>query len=156
MSMLSIDFGGTRFNYRVAGVLLRGNRILLHKEEKDLYWYLPGGRCELMEASAETLVREFREEANATIEVQRLLWVIENFYNAHGETFHELGLYHLVTSNDIDMREEFTGVEANGNILYFRWFDIDALDSVRVLPLCLREAVKNIDNGITHYVNREI
>lgn len=77
--MITIEYGGTRFNYRVAGVLVRGNMVLLHKEEKDQYWYLPGGRCELMETSVETLVREFREEANATVTVQRLLWVIENF-----------------------------------------------------------------------------
>jgi 8-oxo-dGTP pyrophosphatase MutT (NUDIX family) len=72
--MISIGFEKGRFNYRVAGVLLRGNKVLLHKEEKDLYWYLPGGRCELLEPSPDTLVREFMEEANATVTVKRLLW----------------------------------------------------------------------------------
>jgi 8-oxo-dGTP pyrophosphatase MutT (NUDIX family) len=154
--MISIDFNGTRFNYRVAGVMLRGNKVLLHKEGRDLRWYLPGGRCELMETSADTLAREFMEEANATVEVKRLLWVIENFYEAHGEQSHELGLYYLVESSDIDTSEEFEGIEINGNTLYFRWFDIDKLEDVNVLPPMLKTALKNLSNDVRHFVNKEI
>jgi hypothetical protein len=35
--MISIASNGTVFNYRVAGVIIRNNRILLHKEGKDKY-----------------------------------------------------------------------------------------------------------------------
>ena len=153
--MISIDFNGKRFNYRVAGVMLRDGKVLLHKEGHDRYWYLPGGRCELMETSADTLVREFMEEANATVTVDRLLWVIESFYEARGEVFHELGLYYLVSSGDIDTRDEFEGIEINGNALYFRWFSIDELDNVKVLPAALGENLKKIGPHIGHIVNKE-
>lgn len=153
--MISIDFNGTRFNYRVAGVLVRGNRILLHKEGKDLKWYLPGGRCELMETSAATLAREFEEEANARVEVKRLLWIIENFYEAHGERFHELGLYYEISSEDIS-DNDFEGIEINGNTLYFKWFDMDKLDDVLVLPAVLREAFKEPRSSVKHFVSDEL
>lgn len=154
--MISIDFKGKRFNYRVAGVLLRDGKVLLHKEGRDQYWYLPGGRCELMETSSDTLVREFMEEANATVRVERLLWVIENFYEARGEAFHEIGLYYLIHSENINTNDEFEGIEINGNTLYFKWFRIDELDQVRVLPDTLREQLKDISPNICHVINKEI
>jgi 8-oxo-dGTP pyrophosphatase MutT (NUDIX family) len=117
---------------------------------------LPGGRCELLESSKDTLVREFMEEAGATVHVQRLLWVIENFYKAHGETFHELGLYYLTESDDINPEEEFEGGEINGNTLYFRWFDIDKLDEIEILPGVLHEALAGMNNGIQHFVSNEL
>ena len=154
--MISFVKEGVRFNYRVAGVLLRDGKVLLHKEGRDQYWYLPGGRCELMETSADTLVREFMEEANAAVTVERLLWVIENFYEAHGETFHEVGLYYLINSDNMNTADEFEGIEINGNTLYFKWFAIEELDAVRVLPDALRERLKNISPHIQHVINKEI
>ena len=40
---------GKRFNYRVVGVALHNGRVLLHKNETEHFWSLPGGRGELLE-----------------------------------------------------------------------------------------------------------
>lgn len=50
------------FGYRVAGILLRDNKILLQKPTSDTGYALPGGHVEFGETSTQTLVREFKEE----------------------------------------------------------------------------------------------
>ncbi len=51
----------------------------------DDYWAMPGGRAEIGETSARTIVREMQEELGCEVEVERLLWTVENFY-ADGNT----------------------------------------------------------------------
>jgi ADP-ribose pyrophosphatase YjhB (NUDIX family) len=78
--MISFDIGGARFNYRVVGIALDGNRVLLHRAEMDDFWSLPGGRGEILEPSEETLKREMMEELSIEIRVDRSVWVVENFF----------------------------------------------------------------------------
>ena len=66
-----------RFNYRVGGVCIERQRVLLNQEVGTDYWFLPGGRCQLMEPAADTLRREMREELEVTVRVGRMLWIVE-------------------------------------------------------------------------------
>ncbi|HEX8919017.1 MAG TPA: NUDIX domain-containing protein, partial [Chloroflexota bacterium] len=50
------------FNYRVAGLCIQDGWVLLHRMNEDPFWTVPGGRCEMLEPSAEALKREMREE----------------------------------------------------------------------------------------------
>jgi len=43
------------FSYRVAGILLRDNKILLQKPTNDTGFAIPGGHAEFGETNAETL-----------------------------------------------------------------------------------------------------
>ena len=47
----------------------------------------------MQETAEETLKREMREEMQTDITVQRLLWVVENFFQHGGKAFHELGKF---------------------------------------------------------------
>ncbi len=49
------------------------------------------------ETSAETLQREMVEELGVAVEVGRLLWVVENFFDFEKRHWHELGFYYLMT-----------------------------------------------------------
>src|SRR5687768_4637522 len=70
MTVFATD--STQLNYRVAGVCVHGGHVLLHREEQDGFWVLPGGRPLLFEASPDTLVREMEEEIAARIDAVRL------------------------------------------------------------------------------------
>jgi len=47
--MITFEEGEKRFTYRVAGIALDVDRVLLLRTEKDDFWFLPGGRVELLE-----------------------------------------------------------------------------------------------------------
>jgi ADP-ribose pyrophosphatase YjhB (NUDIX family) len=49
------------FSYRVAGILLRDNKILLQKPTNDTGYAVPGGHVRFGETNAQTLEREFMD-----------------------------------------------------------------------------------------------
>jgi ADP-ribose pyrophosphatase YjhB (NUDIX family) len=83
----------THLNYRVAGVCIHDGHVLLHRDDKDVFWVMPGGRPRLFESSLDALVREMKEEITTHVEVLRLLWVVENFFEYIGERMHEISYY---------------------------------------------------------------
>ena len=59
----------------VRGVVLKGNKILLVKENVDGCWSLPGGWADVGLSPAENVVKEIREESGYEVRVRRLLAV---------------------------------------------------------------------------------
>ena len=49
------------FSYRVAGILIHNDKVLLQRPENDDYAII-GGYVSLLETSVETLKREYQEE----------------------------------------------------------------------------------------------
>ena len=44
----------------------------------------------MLENSKDAIVREMQEEIGARVNVHRLLWVVENFFEYNARSFHEL------------------------------------------------------------------
>jgi ADP-ribose pyrophosphatase YjhB (NUDIX family) len=69
-----------------SGLLRRGDRVLLtrcrYPEESEPLWTLPGGRQEERESKAQTVIREFWEEASLRIRVGALAYASESVDNA--------------------------------------------------------------------------
>ena len=156
--MIVFDEGDARFNYRVAGIALDGNRVLFTRVETEDFWFLPGGRVELLETSGEALIREMKEELGVEVRIERLLWVVENFFELDGKSYHELGLYFLMTlprncsiykKNDV-----FEGNE-DGLKVIFKWYPLDILDKVPIVPSFLCTGLLSIPDGITHVVHAD-
>ena len=145
-----------------AGIMLddRG-RVLLCRQENEDIWVIPGGGAILHETSEDTVKREFLEESNFEVEVQRLLWIEENFFTYEGVKIHGLGFYFLVTPNNatgVWDQDEFMGQEDDltpGRIypLIFKWFDRSKLDSVNLYPSKYREILKTIPEHPMHIVH---
>lgn len=162
--MITFDRDAFRFTYRVAGVCIHDGYVLLHRAETDDFWALPGGRCELGEASDEALRREMMEELGVAVTVGRLLWVVENFFMHHGTENHELGLYYatdLPTGHPYhDTMQTFHGIEehpAHEQIpaLIYQWFPIALVPNMIVFPVFLRAAFHDLPTTTQHIVNRE-
>src|SRR5262245_28429314 len=94
--MIRLDQGNRRFNYRVVGVAIHDGSVLLHRAEHESFWTLPGGRAEHGETAEQTIRREMLEEIATGVLVDRLLWVVENFFEYEGVSYHELALYFLI------------------------------------------------------------
>ena len=80
------------FNYRVAAVIRRGDKILVQEHKEVSYYSLLGGRCEMGEDSVSAVKREIKEETGLDISVDKTLAVIENFFvnSYNNKTYHEM------------------------------------------------------------------
>lgn len=156
MTMITFTQDNTRFNCRVVGVAIDQGRVLLHKAEDDDFWALPGGRAELLEQATATLRREMAEELQIEVDVGRLLWLVENFFQYRGLDFHELGLYFLMhVPADWPRRLEkgpFLGYE-QGVQLVFQWFPLEALPTMRVNPSFLASDLQHLPASPQHVVH---
>jgi ADP-ribose pyrophosphatase YjhB (NUDIX family) len=146
-AMMTREEGKGRFNYRVVGIALHGDQVLLHRAENDDFWSLPGGRVHLLEPSEEALKREIREELGVEIQVERLVWVVENFFEYNDIAYHEFALYFLMMfpsdSCLYEQDEPFAGNE-EGVRLIFKWHQRDELEGLPLYPSFLRRALNAI------------
>ncbi len=144
------------FNFRVAGVAIHNDRILLVRNVRNSYWVLPGGHPDMMEPMAEALRREVLEEIQEEVTVTRLLWVLENFFHKKKD-FHELSFYFLVeldpNSRLLKSDGPFYGQEYDHQLI-FQWFQLDeaVLRSLPFYPGCLAQAVTHLPESPQHIV----
>ena len=154
--MITFEKAGYIFSYRVAGVAIYNNKVLVHKNINDDFWSLPGGRCEFLEISKDTLLREMKEEIGVEIRIVRPLYFVENFFNFEGKNYHEISIFYLmefpsdsklILENDI-----FYGVEKELELI-FKWVDINQLEELALYPLFLRKSLKHIKQHPEHKIN---
>lgn len=153
--MISFINDGRQFNYRIVGIALHDDHVLLQRAEHDTFWALPGGRGELLESSPDTLCREIAEELGETVAVERLIWVVENFFEYNQLAYHELALYYLIrfpAQSPLYRLDPVTGLE-DGNPLYFRWFPLLAVEQLEVYPSFLRQGLRALPAQITHLIH---
>jgi len=158
------------FVYRVAGIAIFDNKLLVHRSIKDDFWSLPGGRCEMFEISKNTLIREMKEEIGVDVLVIRPLYFVENFFHFEEKDFHEISIFYLMefptSSKWIFENETFKGIEQdfkNENDVYdgagfeliFKWVNLNELDNLRLYPLFLRNSLKNIKPYPEHIINHD-
>jgi ADP-ribose pyrophosphatase YjhB (NUDIX family) len=157
MTMVCFDVEGTRFNYRVAGIAIRDNQVLLNRFGDHDYWFLPGGRVEMGETSREGLQREMQEELQAEVRVGQLLWIVESFFDGvEDKTYHELGLYY-----QMDLAPESPVYRAKGPLsamdghtrITFQWFSLAELDQITLYPPFLVEGLQNVPKQTVHVLD---
>ena len=146
-----------RFNYRVAGVLIHENRLLVMTDERSPYYYLPGGRVSMNEESTMAIKREIKEEFDVEVEATQLLWIVENFFveQQSQEQFHEIGMYYLLqlTEEDILKRgQEFIMNEGGYKKLSFLWLPLEKIKHLNIYPLFLKERIMNLPQVPEHLV----
>lgn len=156
--MISFRLNGQRFQLRAAAVILHEGFVLLHRAEGDEFWALPGGRVEVGEDAATTIVREMNEELGETVRCAKLLYVVEHFFEYEGKQNHEIGLYFLTdlspNSRILSKADSHPGVEGDMK-LDFRWFPQVDLDKVDIRPRFLSRSLASAQPGIEHVVQRE-
>lgn len=155
--MITFDEDHVRFTNRIVGIALDRDRVLLHRTDDMNFWALPGGRAELLEPSPATLVREMREEIDTEVQVDRLLWVAENFFTYGPQQHHEIGFYFLMQLPvDSPLRDQptFLGHEGDWPIT-FEWHPIATLENLVLYPTFLRTGLKNLPPSTTHIVHTD-
>jgi ADP-ribose pyrophosphatase YjhB (NUDIX family) len=132
--------------------------LLIHRDEGDDFWALPGGRVEFGEPAYMALGRELSEELGVRAEVGRLIWVVENFFTYRDEPHHEIAFYFNVTLPDDSPVKAynipFYG-EDNGVPLIFEWYPIEGLERVALRPTFLRKAIASMPRHTQYIVHRD-
>jgi 8-oxo-dGTP diphosphatase len=88
------------FTIRVYGLLISEEGLLLSQENiyGSIYTKLPGGGLEFGEGTIECVQREFEEEANLNISVEKHFYTTEDFvasaFNSHMQV---MSIYYLVS-----------------------------------------------------------
>lgn len=158
-TMITFKPARIRFTYRVGGVLIHNGHVLCQAAPEQGFWFLPGGRAELGESAATTLFREMQEELGVTMKIERLLYIVENFFTHFRSSEHELGLYFLMTAPAnayiFQSLEPFTHADEEGTSLRFDWLPIDQLEKIRLYPPCFQTALQTIPEHTVHIEERK-
>jgi 8-oxo-dGTP pyrophosphatase MutT (NUDIX family) len=145
------------------GLMQRDNRILLCMVEDADWWFLPGGGVHMYETSHQALKREFLEETGFEIEIQRLVWIIENFFVHENMKYHYIEFTFMVfpiKRNGKWMKDEFIGKEDfdgehKSENLVFKWFERLELDEINLLPAVLKDLLKNNPEHPVHIIHHD-
>ena len=147
--------GDTKFNYRVAGIIRNKGKILLHKNEKEDFYAIPGGRIKIGEDSISAMKREVSEEIEANIIVSDMKAVIENFFELEGMKYHEVMLVYNVDfeENSELYNQEVIKVTEEGKNINFIWEDIDNIKNLNLKPKVLKSLLLEQGNGFVSKIN---
>ncbi|WP_129690569.1 NUDIX hydrolase [Gottfriedia acidiceleris] len=143
------------FNLRVAGIWIENGHVLIHRLASDTIWSLPGGRIKINEESHLSLKREFNEELGIEVEINQMMWTVENFFSYKGNDIHEVGLYYKIKSENKlsnSMNELFYGKEDNR--LIFKWVSLENLEEIELYPEFLRKKLKEVSTE-NHFIVKD-
>lgn len=139
---------------RVAGVLLKENKILLQKIKDRNEYALLGGQLRFGETLEETLMREYKEEIGAKIVCRRLFWTEENFWSWKGKDTHNLNYYFLIDLYEGEVAAEtFIQMNDNKNV-EFGWVALDDLDNKKIFSQFLKSELKNFSDYPKHFIRK--
>lgn len=109
------------------------------------------------EAAEQTIRREIQEELSTDVEVVRLLWLVENFFDYEGLSYHELALYFLIRFPEDSKPLTHTDFESmdGSTKLHFRWVPLheETLSKLPVLPSFLASSLRELPASVTHIVH---
>ncbi|MGM0972036.1 MAG: NUDIX hydrolase [Bacillota bacterium] len=151
-----------KIRIRTSGVAINDRQVLLH--DMDHFWVLPGGGVESVESSIDALKREFKEELGIEVNIKRLIWVIENFFEYNGQKEKSTEFYYLIEfplNPEIYNKANFEGFEKGANLkLNFKWQSLEEIDDLTIVPECLPGLLKELINtdkaDIKHIVHKSI
>ena len=144
------------FNYRVGAVIIDSGSILMVKNSGTSFYYSVGGRVKLGESAREAVLREAYEETRIIFEIDRLLFIHENFFTLESncEYIHEVALFFLLKSKS-DLNESLIGsfLEEYGDVT-LHWLPIADLGAFHVYPDFFINEIKDLPENVVYYITR--
>lgn len=111
------------------GIAIHQERLLVQEYRTgDETYYRPlGGSIELGEKSADTIIREFKEELHAEIEVTNYLGCLENIFYSGEEIGHEIIQLYSLRLLDTSLYEiEILNIKDEQTASYAKWIPLTA------------------------------
>jgi len=112
------------------GILSRPGQVLLCRNKKSNYYYLPGGHIDFAETAAAALAREFLEETGLSVTPGDLLMVSEGIFDQNGTRRHEINLLFHVEHRG-SLPDKIPSLEPE---IDFEWVDFAAIVETDLRP----------------------
>ncbi len=145
----------TKFNYRVAALIIQNNKVFLQTSSNEDFYALPGGRVNLFEDSKEAMVREIKEELGIKISVDDalLIDVVENFFIYNNMKYHELlFIYRFELPDNITIEDGLKTLDKDNNYNYWKGFK--EIKNLNIKPVIIKDIYLNKE--LKHHINKEI
>lgn len=131
----------TKIEVIARGIMFHEKHILLCRNRKHGYCYLPGGHVEPGESAARALAREMVEEAATTFVVQDVVVTEEHVFRQGGKARHEFNIYMRMWC---DAPERVRSVEPH---LEFVWVSLDELVTKDIRPTHVKGLICEVEAG---------
>lgn len=113
------------------GLSIRDGRVLLCKNTKHGYFFLPGGHVEFGETAETALVREFKEEAGIEAKCGGVALVAEHLFERKKGPCHEVNVvFHVELQKG--------KVESREPKIAFEWADLAEINERDLRPNCIK------------------
>ncbi|MDD4519684.1 MAG: NUDIX domain-containing protein [Alphaproteobacteria bacterium] len=114
----------------IRALIIRGDKIVLCKNIKGGFYFLPGGGLEEGETINQCIIRELKEETNIKeneVLINKSIETIEHIFEDKGIVYHEINLIKnvYVTTDVIESREDH---------LEFEEVKVNVLHTYKLLP----------------------
>ena len=114
------------------GALMRRGSVLVCRDKKGGYAYLPGGHVEFGETAERALIRELEEESGLKVRAGACALVHEHFFEQKGTKRHEVTLvFHMEHAGSDEALE---GVKSLESHLVFEWMDLASVGDHDLRP----------------------
>lgn len=147
---VGFKFDSGRFRLRSVGIIIKDGKVLMVHDEKRKYYYAIGGAVRVGEKTSDAAIREVFEESGLNVEIERLVFIQEKFFEMEDGLHHEVAFYYLM--KDIGDQELSDNRVLDSNDEGLEWLSISELSNYKVYPQIYNEILKEIPNEITHYV----
>ena len=144
-------------NIRVGAVIMNNGKILMVGNEDVDYFYSVGGRIKFGETAEDAVKREVFEETGIEMEIDRLLFVHENYFigdspSKLGKVIYEVSFFFYMKAPENFDFDSMSFTE-DGTKEFLRWVDIS--ENVKLYPQFFKTELVNIPEGVKHFVTDE-
>ena len=157
---IKIKTNDYNFKFRVSGLIIKENKLLLVDMDDSGFLCLPGGYVELGETTEEAIKRELLEEVGINFSTTKYLGMVENYFiNKFSKKIHEISIYYLMSPKDKIDTTDFTIIENDKGKkmkLDFKWIDINNIDNYDVRPSFLKEQISTNNLEFNHLIFNQL
>ena len=102
----------------------------------------------MLENTKKAILREIEEELGIKVTIDRLVAIIESFFDIKSSTYHELSFKYLLQKEG-----EFAGIE--GEKYRYMWIDKEDLSNISFKPDYIIPILQNIPDKTTYIIRDE-